>query len=121
MEVKISIENSERICKKGNGRIFVQSEEDKEKVIEIIRNIDEEKFSNYMPEYFVEVIHPKYNRFCYTGKFDLDINKLRDECNKQGIKVLIVSCNDYNYDDELTLEKAIGNQIKMRYVSEFTL
>jgi hypothetical protein len=33
MEVKISIENSERICKKGNGRIFVQNEEDKEKVI----------------------------------------------------------------------------------------
>lgn len=119
MKVKIVIPSVDKISRKGNGQIFVQSEEDKKKVIEIVRKIDEEEFALYMPEDFVKVFNPDCNWLGYTGKFDIDVPNLVNECMKQDIYIVVFSCNEYNYDDSLTFEKAIERQNGMSYKSDF--
>ena len=119
MKVKIRVENSTEIARKGNGRIFVKHEEAIRVVKDIIKVIDENEFE-YMPDDFVAVFNPDgNNQLTYSGKFDLDVEAFLDECRNLDLYVILYSCNDHNYDECLTLEKALERKTGLTYVSDF--
>lgn len=101
-----------RFERKGYGRIFVEKEEDIEKVENIMKEIDEYEFEGYYPRgdnpYCAN--DKKYRRLVttyseenyhsvYTHKFtDMDISKVLHEAWKQGIHCFAVfgKCNQYD-------------------------
>lgn len=67
------------------GRIFVEKEEDIEKVKNIIKEIDEFEY-DYLPKDFITVFNENNMRAVYTHKFsDLDIQLLTQLCWSRGI------------------------------------
>ena len=69
---------------KSYGRIFVEKEEDIEKVKQIVKETSEFEFS-YLPKDLITVFTGK-KEVTYTHKFDdLDVNDLIIECWKRGI------------------------------------
>lgn len=119
MKAKIRIPSSKEICRKGNGRIFVQSEEDIQKVIDTLREIDEAEYQDYFPKDFISVFKEDRNYLVYTGKFDVDVDDLILRCQKKDVYIIVISCNEYQYDDSLTLERYLENKIGLTYVSDF--
>lgn len=90
--------------RQSNGRIFVKSEEDANRVREIIRKMDEFEYE-YMPDDLItsEPISTKIlgkNNFyviklSYTHKFDnLDLNELQMRCFLENIPIAIWECGD---------------------------
>lgn len=74
---------------KGYGRIYVEKEEDIQKVKDIIKEIDEYEF-DYLPENLIAVFSGKIDTV-YTYKFcDLDIAVLMEKCWQSGIKMFCV-------------------------------
>lgn len=74
-----------RFSRKGYGRIFVEKEEDINKVKDIIKEIDEYEFS-YLPDGFIAVFNENNMHAVYTHKFcDLDIQLLCRVCWERGI------------------------------------
>lgn len=116
MKAKIRIKSSDEITTKGNGRIFVQNEEDIEIVRSIIKEMDEQEYEHYLPKDFIAVFHKDRNPLTYTGKFDIDVPELIIRCQEKDIYIVVYSCNSYNYDDTLTLERALENNM---HVSDF--
>lgn len=93
--------------RKAYGIIFVENEEDVEKVKEIIRRMDEFEYE-YLPTDFIQPFsaktttigsHEEYVlRMKYTHKFDsLDLNELQYRCWAAGIKMFC--CMGYNDED----------------------
>lgn len=122
MKVKVVVPSNGEICKKGNGRIFVQTKEEVTKVEQILKEYDEGEFEGYYPNDFVAEFDKtgKNNKLIYTGKFDIkEINKFIAECQKQDIYVIIYSCNEYSYDDFLTLETAVQRDLGIVMMSDF--
>ena len=86
--------------RKGYGRIFVEKEEDIEKVKDIIRKMDEFEFE-YLPNELIAVFDSNIKTFPqenpkdhlwldmkYTHKFDsLNLNELQFRCWAEGIKI----------------------------------
>ena len=71
--------------RKGYGRIFVQKEEDIQKVKDIIKEMDEFEYE-YLPENLIAVFSPENMDSVYTHKFDdLDTNELTRKCWECGI------------------------------------
>lgn len=71
--------------RKGYGRIFVQKEEDIQKVKDIIKEMDEFEYE-YLPENLIAVFSPENMDAVYTHKFDdLDTNELTRKCWERGI------------------------------------
>lgn len=71
--------------RKGYGRIFVQKEEDIQKVKDIIKEMDEFEYE-YLPENLIAVFSPENMGAVYTHKFDgLDTNELTRKCWESGI------------------------------------
>lgn len=98
--------------RKAYGRIFVEKEEDVQKVKDIIRKMDEFEYG-YLTEDLITVFSPNIRRFpdsdpkdhlwldmAYTHKFDsLNLNELQFRCWAAGIKVFC--CMNYNgYDGQ---------------------
>lgn len=76
--------------RKGYGRIFVEKEEDIEKVKEVIQEMDDYEY-NYLPEKLIAVFEGK-KEVIYTHKFcDLDLNDLMINCWNKGIKVFYIA------------------------------
>ena len=74
---------------KGYGRIYVEKEEDIQKVKDIIKEMDEFEFE-YLPKDLITVFKDKIVT-TFTGKFDdLDISILMEKCWQQGIKMFCV-------------------------------
>lgn len=71
---------------KGYGRIYVQNQEDIEKVEEIIKELDEFEWA-YYPSSLVTTLD-RYPNVVYIGKFELHFN-LEEECKKRNIPVFI--------------------------------
>ena len=71
---------------KGYGRIYVQDQEDIQKVEDIIKEFDEFEWS-YYPTSLVTTLD-KYPNVVYVGKFELNFD-LKEECKKQNIPVFI--------------------------------
>ena len=94
--------------RKDYGRIFVEKEEDVQKVEDIIKEIDEHEFEWYYPtgnyaggnnERLVTVYSEENYHSIYTGKFDdIDISRVLHEAWKQGIHCFAVfgKCNQYD-------------------------
>ena len=102
--------------RKGYGRIFVEKEEDIDKVKVIIYNMDAFEYG-YLPEDLITVFDsniktfpkelpkdPPKDHYClemkYTHKFDsLDLNELQFRCWAAGVKVFCVmdGSADYKY------------------------
>ena len=119
MKAKVRIPSSKEICRKGNGRIFVQNEEDIQKVIDVLKEIDETEYKDYFPKDFIAVFKEDRNYLVYSGKFDVDVDDLILRCQKKDVYIVVVSCNEYQYDDSLTLERYLENKIGLIYVSDF--
>lgn len=71
--------------RKGYGRIFVQKEEDIQKVKDIIKGMDEFEYE-YLPDDLIAVFSKENMDAVYTHKFDdLDTNELTRKCWERGI------------------------------------
>jgi len=81
---------------KGYGKIFILNaisaldvDDMKKKVDEIVKETDEFEY-DYLPDGFIcNIIESK--ALVYTGKFDIDCQKLVEKCLEKGILILIVS------------------------------
>ena len=94
--------------RKGYGRIFVEKEEDIQKVEDIMKEIDEYEFNGYYPagnymggnyERLVTVFSEKNYKSVYVGKFDeMDISKVLKKAWEQGIHCFAVfgKCNQFD-------------------------
>ena len=75
---------------KNYGRVFVEKEEDIEKVKQIIKEINEEEYEYYLPKDLIAVFTGK-KEVTYTHKFnEIDLNDLMIECWKQGVHCFYV-------------------------------
>lgn len=71
--------------RKGYGRIFVQKEEDIQKVKEIIKEMNDFEY-DYLPVDLIAVFSPENMEAVYTHKFDdLDTNELTRKCWERGV------------------------------------
>lgn len=79
-------------AKKTSGRIFVRHEADVQRVIDIIKELDEFEFE-YLPDGFVTVMPEDVNKakLTYGHKFELRMDLLKLECWRQGIEVMLVT------------------------------
>jgi hypothetical protein len=93
----INPDHGAQLGKKTHGRIWVRTPEDQLKVCELIRQIDEDEYSTYMPEGFVAVMpeDPTEAQLMYGHKFEIRTDLLELECWKAGIEIWIVT----NYRD----------------------
>ena len=94
--------------RKGYGRIFVEKEEDVQKVEDIIKEFDEHEFEHYYPtgnyvggnnERLVTTFSEENYKSIYVGKFDdMDISKVLKKAWSQGIHCFAVfgKCNQYD-------------------------
>ena len=95
--------------RKGYGRIFVEKDEDVQKVEDIIKEVDEYEFNYYYPtgenfgnfrgQRLVTVYSEENYHSIYVGKFDdMDISKVLHEAWKQGIHCFAIfgKCNEYD-------------------------
>lgn len=94
--------------RKDYGRIFVEKEEDVQKVEDIMKEIDPHEFNWYYPtgdymggnhERLVTVFSEKNYKSIYVGKFDdMDISKVLKKAWEQGIHCFAVfgKCNQYD-------------------------
>jgi len=72
---------------KGYGRIYVLTQEDVQKVENVIKEMDSYEFDNYYPEGLVTTLD-NYPRVVYIGKFDFSFS-LTEECKKRSIPIFI--------------------------------
>ena len=71
---------------KGYGRIYVETEDDIQRVRDIVKELDEFEFE-YLPDKLIAVFS-EYPEVVYTHKFDdLSMDKLTAVCWKRGIKI----------------------------------
>jgi hypothetical protein len=78
------------MSRKGYGRIYVQKEEDIERVKQFIADIDASEL-NYLPKDLITT-SDKYPELVYTGKFcDIDLEQLSTLCFSAGIMILFVN------------------------------
>ena len=75
--------------RKGYGRIFVEKQEDIQKVKDIIKEMDEFEF-DYLPDDLITVFSEENMKAVYTHKFcDLDTQLLTRLCWEKGIKMFV--------------------------------
>lgn len=82
--------NIEAFDRKGYGAIIVQSEEDIERVENIIKQMDEDEYEHYFNEEMIMTYHPGIEAK-YNGKFELNVIDLALICLDQGIFVSIIN------------------------------
>ena len=70
---------------KGIGRIYIDKEENIEKVKEEIMEMDEFEY-DYLPTAFI-ALFDYYPVTVFVGKFEIDINELTARCWKKGIHI----------------------------------
>lgn len=92
IERKMNIINTSELVYKGLSKCFVYKKEDIDKVVKIIKEIDEFEFG-YIPENWVVLSsgNDVLNYDDYNGKFDLDIPKFIEACANEKISVNILS------------------------------
>jgi hypothetical protein len=79
----------ENMARKTYGRIFVPTEEHVARVLEIMKAIDENEFTVYMPEKLVVAFSPEES-LIFLHKFEMDKNAILFKCWSEGIPVWIV-------------------------------
>lgn len=95
-------------CRKGWGRIFVEKEEDIQKVKDVMKEIDSYEFEGYYPTgnhlggngELIAVFNEENLHAIYTHKFDsMDMTKVLVECWKRGIKCFMIDGRITGYED----------------------
>jgi len=82
--------------RKGYGRIYVENEQDIEKVDKIIKEVDEFEYY-YLPSKYIAHFS-EYPKVIYTHKFDdIDINYLTALCWHRGIKIFCLDNGHSEY------------------------
>lgn len=71
------------------GRIFVKTEEHRQRVEKLIEKIDEFEYG-YMPGDLIKVYAGRWHDLVYLHKFEICKNKLSLECLKEGIPIFII-------------------------------
>jgi len=90
---------------KGYGRIYVDKNENIEKVKNIIGSIDEYEFVNYLPSKLIAPFS-EFPKLEYTHKFDcINLDYLTGECFKQGIYIF---CLDNGHNEYFDNNKTIN-------------
>lgn len=79
---------------KGRGRIFVEKQEDIEKIHTIIKDMDAREFEQYLPKDLVGVYQGDICDRVYIGKFQLDLEKLLALAYEQGIVCFVSTTQD---------------------------
>lgn len=104
---------------KGYGRIYVQTENDIEKVKKIIKDNDEYEFETYYPHDLITSLK-NYPNVVYIGKFEL-LFDLTEECKKMNIPIFIFDsgyeCSPKGYykTEPLTKEEIEDCMLKNEY------
>lgn len=84
---------------KSYGRIFVEKEEDIQKLREIIKEIDEFEYS-YLPSDLITVFSDKHMHSVYTHKFDdMNMTEVMYRAWSKGIKCFCVFGKINGYED----------------------
>ena len=109
MKVKVRIQSNCRFPEeKGNTGIFVEKKDDVKRVKEILHDMDSCEYDGYFDDSMVVVFNPEgRNIIPYGAKFDFDVSEFESRCYKEEINVFVYSCNGHNYQDDLTVERAI--------------
>lgn len=85
---------------KGYGRIYVDSEENIEKVKEIIKRLDEFEY-DYLPKNMIAV-YTDFPNVVYIHKFsDLDMDGLTATCWGEGVKVWVFDAGHEEFPNPL--------------------
>jgi hypothetical protein len=80
------------LVRKSYGRIWVRSEADVDRVLEIARRVNPDEVDSYMPADFIAVWPgPESAKLAYGYKFELRTDLLEYECFVAGIQILIVT------------------------------
>lgn len=80
-----------RFYTKSYGRIFVDKQENIERVKEIIKEMDDFEYT-YLPDDLITVFDSNTFDTTYTHKFDsLDLGELMNRCWKEGIHIFCVT------------------------------
>ena len=88
-----------QFSRKGYGRIFVETEEDIEKLKEIIKEIDEYE-EGYLPEDLITVFSDDNFEAVYTHKFcDMNMTKVLYTAWSRGINCFVVFGKINGYED----------------------
>lgn len=82
---------------KGYGRIIVKTPEEKQKVIDLIKEIDDFEFP-YMPKDVIAVEKQDTTDVVYIGKFEPDLDELIQRCKQQGISIVIKTMTSAEYE-----------------------
>ena len=97
--VGLSINFGMEFARKGYGRIFVEKEEDIDKLKEVIKEIDEYEY-DYLPEKLITVFSEENYESTYVHKFcDLDMGKVLKEAWSRGIHCFVVFGKITRYED----------------------
>lgn len=80
----MTMDNKNSFPYKGFGRIIVGSEADKQRVSEILREIDDFEFG-YMPKDMIAVEGIDSTHLVYVGKFEPDLDELDKRLKAEGI------------------------------------
>ena len=86
-----------KLTHKGYGRIYIDDMDNIPIVHEVMKEIDESEFNNYLPE---DLIAPftNYPVVVYTHKFsDMDMDKVVAECWKRGVFIWVFDTGHNEY------------------------
>lgn len=78
---------------KNYAAIFVRSEEDRAKIIDVLRDIDEEEYkAYYCGDKLIQVLNPEIDTYTltYTQKYEPPAIKFYIECLKRNIPVFVI-------------------------------
>lgn len=91
---------SMKFDRKSYGRIFVEKEEDIPKLIDIMKDIDEDEMQYYFTEDIIAVYSPENYHAVYTHKFDdMDFTEVLNRAWQAGIKCFVVFGKITGYED----------------------
>jgi hypothetical protein len=88
--------NPYELTHKQYSRCFVTKISDIEKVEKILKRMSSFEY-HYMPSNWIQVYKGDPYKISYHGKFDPKLETFYKKCEKQGIKILIIECSDYDY------------------------
>ena len=100
--------NNMKFSRKYYGRLFVEKEEDIEKVKEVMKEINPYEFENYYPTgnhvggqgELIAVFNEDNLKSIYTHKFDdMDMGQVMIECWTRGIKCFMIDGKINQFDE----------------------
>lgn len=86
------------LARKGYWRIYVKQESHIERVKELIEKLDSFEY-DYLPDNLITTFD-NYPSVEYTGKFEMDLDKLEANCMNEGISIFCFDSWSYEYPSD---------------------